>query len=469
MIRASAVWAAAGAMGVFLSSAVHVETGAAGRKGVDLGKLETSLAQHVDRIHERLGFSGAVLVARNGQVVTTIARGFSDPQAKTELRPESLFEIASVTKSVTAIATIRLVEQGKLKLDDSISEHLPNIPDQCEPITIRHLLSHTSGIPGSNTRGNGDDISKVIPTFLAGGPQHPPGTHHEYWNQGYALLSEIIASTTGQPYTKAVETLVFSPCKMDLSLFTGDAPPPNTDVTMGRDTLGRSRSALSHPYGSYGFQYRGMGGMVTNIQDMWKLDRALATKELLKESSITEMTTAKVANYALGFRTGTAPDGSSFHHHSGSVRGFLADFRRYPGIDGAIIVLCNSNNSLAFGLLTQGLETILFGADGGVSIPLRPSDDWLTNASGEYFDQKRRRLVIANADGLPSIRIYWGGPVTHGHLGLAKDGKPHLYMISSKRGRTQLIDDGPITVSPTDQRSKTVSLESLKPPLVFSR
>ena len=125
---------------------------------------------------------------------------------------------------------LRLVQQGKLSLDDSISQHLPDVPEDCRLITVRHLLQHTSGIPGTNSAGGGDDIRKVLPLFLRGGPRHPPGTHWEYWNQGYALLSEIIANASGKDYTTYCKQELFEPAGLLATRFTGDAAPEGATV-----------------------------------------------------------------------------------------------------------------------------------------------------------------------------------------------------------------------------------------------
>jgi CubicO group peptidase (beta-lactamase class C family) len=158
------------------------------------------IVEFVER-SESGGFSGAVLAARKGAVVASVGVGSADLAGKIPNTPATLFEIASATKQFTAAADPRLVQQGRLELDDSIAVYLPGIPQNCRAITVQQLLQHTSGIPGTNTFGAGDEIEKVLPHFLRGGPKHPPGTHLEYWNQGYALLTEIIAVASGKEYT----------------------------------------------------------------------------------------------------------------------------------------------------------------------------------------------------------------------------------------------------------------------------
>ena len=138
------------------------------------------------RRSESLGFTGAVLAAKDGEVVAAVAVGSADLKGKVPNTPATLFEIASATKQFTGAAAALLTQEGKLDLDASIDEHLPKVPRECRDITVRHLLQHTSGIPGTNSAGQGDKVERVIKSFLRGGPVRPPGSSWEYWNQGYA-------------------------------------------------------------------------------------------------------------------------------------------------------------------------------------------------------------------------------------------------------------------------------------------
>lgn len=434
-----------------------------------VGEVGERVRDYVDLIHKRLGFSGVVLAARDGKVVAAVPRGSVDQQGNNRLTDTSLFEIASCTKMFTAIAVLQLTESGKLSLDDSIANHLPDVPDNCKAITIRHLLAHTSGIPGTNTTGAGDAIEKVLPTFLSGGPRHPPGTHYEYWNQGYALLSEVIARASGKSYTEYVRDNIFARCEMTVSRFTGDEVPDGVTVAIGKSSRGASRSALEHPYGSYGFQYRGMGGLVTNVQELWRWDRALQSNRLINEQSVKEMTTAGPRGYGLGCSIITDPSGKACQQHSGSVRGFLADVRRYPSIDGAVFILSNSDDSLPFELVRSGVEQILFGNTPSTAIPVQPDLELAKRMAGQYVDAKGRKLVIESSVGLPSIKIYWGGPVTSGLVGLSDTGAPCLFMITSNNGSLEFTQDTELEIAPGDGKAESVSLLGLTPKLTFKR
>ena len=431
------------------------------------GKVANAIQDYAMAIHQQLGFSGAILAAKDGKVILATALGTSgDGQ---NLDATSLFEIASCTKPFTAVAILQLVEDGKLTLDDPISKHVPGVPGSCHSITIRHLVAHTSGIPGTNSRGSSEDAETAFRSFLRGGPKHKPGSHYEYWNQGYSILSEIISRASGDTYTRFVQKRIFNPAGMTASRFTGDEAPQGLVVAVGCSPHGH-RSALSHPYGSYGFQYRGMGGLVTNVHDLWKFDRALKNRVLLKTPSIGEMIRPGISGYGLGWEIKSAPDGNASHGHSGSVRGFRANIRRYPSIDGALFVLCNDEATTSLSIVRDGAEKILFGKRVNLTIPNRPSAALAESAKGSYVDSKKRRLVIgAGERGLPTLKIYWGGPVTHGFLGITANGKPALYMMSRSENGFQFKVDSEIEFVSRDGEVWSTSLLGVSPKLTFVR
>jgi CubicO group peptidase (beta-lactamase class C family) len=309
---------------------------------------------------EATRFSGAVLAAKDGRVVAAVGVGHADLAGKLRNTPGTLFEIASATKQFTAAAVLRLVQEKRLGLDDSIAKHLPGVPENCRAITVRHLLQHTSGIPGTNSRGGGADLGRVLPLFLRGGPKHPPGTHWEYWNQGYSLLSEIVARVAGEEYTAFCRGKLFTTAGMRATRFTGDAAPARAVVAIGRSARGKPRSALAHPYGSYGFQYRGMGGAVTTVWDLWRWDRALRGDEVLGQSAKAELFKPGLRDYALGWFVKKNARGQWVQSHGGSVRGFVCQIRRYPKDNACLFVLCNRDN-LPVRKMADALEKILFG------------------------------------------------------------------------------------------------------------
>jgi CubicO group peptidase (beta-lactamase class C family) len=379
---------------------------------------------------ESAGFSGTVLAARKGAVVAAVGVGSADLEGKIPNTPATLFEIASATKQFTAAAMMRLVQQGRVKLDDSIALYLPGVPENCKAITVRHLLQHTSGIPGTNSVGGGDDINEVLSLFLRGGPRHPPGTHWEYWNQGYSLASEIIARASGKEYTAFCKEDLFAPAGLRTTLFTGDRAPGGATVAIGRSIRGRPRSALDHPYGSYGFQYRGMGGAVTSAWDLWRWDRALSGDKVLTEAGKRALFEPGMSDYALGWLVRKDARGRLVQSHGGGVRGFVCELRRYPGEDGCLFVLCNSDD-VPVQAIAGALEALLFGDPLPCKEPPRPLGGELLRAiAGTYEDAKGAKLLVETDGKVTRVQIHWSaprGPVTRAVLGLDDRGEVVLY------------------------------------------
>ncbi|MFN0057736.1 MAG: serine hydrolase domain-containing protein [Planctomycetota bacterium] len=351
------------------------------------------IAEFLDHC-ESTGFTGAVLAARGGEVVIARGVGCADLEGKVPNTARTLFEIASATKQFTGAAILKLVEAKKLKLDDSIAMHLPNIPDDCKKITVRHLLQHTSGIPGTNAEGSGDDLVALIPGFLRGGPRHEPGTHWEYWNQGYSLLAGIIERASGKRYGEFCKEQLFAPSGMGVTMFTGDSAPGKLTVSTGRSMHGAPRRALEHPYGNFGYQYRGMGGAVTNVWDLWRWDRALRGEKVLGKAAKEEYFKPGLNSYALGWEVKQTQGGRQAIEHGGSVRGFLCNVRRLPNDDGCVFVLCNGDDIFPH-LITDSLEALLFGGALPIKEPpavLKPEQ--LNALVGKYATKSGEPLVI---------------------------------------------------------------------------
>lgn len=362
------------------------------------------------------GFTGIVLAELRGQVIANIAVGRRGDAGDNPNTTETLFEIASVTKPLTAIALTVLAEQGKLSLDDPIQKHLPNVPEDCSAITIRHLLQHTSGIPGSNLGPPRKELTETVKIFLKGGPQSKPGTKFEYWNQGYALLSAIIESTSKTEYTEAMRNLLFEPAGMTQSCFTGDSPNVRDDVAIGQSTSGLPRSALEPPYGNtYGMQYRGMGGAICNVGDLHRLIQSLRGVKLLNEESKKAMLQPGLGNFGGGWFVETIGESQRRVFHSGSVRGFLSSVTWYPDDESSLIILSNSDNRKPFFTVESACRQLL---ETEFVVPPKAQvfpREFTESIAGQYV--LGPRTVNLTAEGATiKILLDWGGPKTGGVL-----------------------------------------------------
>lgn len=381
------------------------------------GEIGAKIRDFVQQAHERAEFTGNVLAARHGQVVAAVSFGHTNGDDSPPITPSTLFEIGSTTKAVVSVAVFRLQEAGKLKIDDPIHRHLKTVPENCRGITIRHLLQHTSGIPKTNPADWHDDFDATLPLMLRGGPLAEPGNVGEYWNGGYGILSEIISRASGRPYQDYCREAVFQPSGMLVSRFTGDEPPPGIQVVTGTTPGQPSRTALEHPYPNY--KYRGMGGLVTNVWEMWRLDRAMASRSFLRADSICEMTSNPINHYSPGWEIAASEDGQTCHCHSGSVRGFMSMYCRYPQIDGCLVIQINQQSpemGSKMRELTRGCEQILLDRPLLVTFPEPLPREFAEQLAGQYLHARHGTFTV---DKDSKGRINWkSGQVTIGRLQL---------------------------------------------------
>jgi D-alanyl-D-alanine-carboxypeptidase/D-alanyl-D-alanine-endopeptidase len=218
------------------------------------------------------GVAYGVLV--DGELVHTGAFGVRDVGTKAPVDADTVFRIASMTKSFTAVAILQLRDKGKLSLDDSAERYLPELrhlryPTADSPrITIRHLLSHAEGFPEDNPWGDrqlavtDEQMSRMM---LSGIPfSNPPGIAYEYSNYGFAMLGRIVSNVSGVPYREYVASAILRPLGMtSTTLQTSEVPPARlAHGYRWEDDLWKEEPLL--PDGAFG----SMGGMLTSTRDL---------------------------------------------------------------------------------------------------------------------------------------------------------------------------------------------------------
>ena len=169
--------------------------------------------------------AGAVtLVARHGKVFHLEAIGFQDRESRKPMRTNTIFDVRSVTKTVTAVAVMILIEEGKLGLNDPVTKYLPAGP--AHSITIHHLLTHTSGLPSSRPAEIEDitikrdrTLADVVTLHARQEPEFAPGTQFRYTSSGFAILGRIIEVVSGKSYEQFVKERIFDPLGMRDSFF----------------------------------------------------------------------------------------------------------------------------------------------------------------------------------------------------------------------------------------------------------
>ena len=248
---------------------------------------------------------GAVMgIVVDGELVWVKAAGIREATNKAPVTPETVFRIASMTKSFTALAILKLRDDGKLSLDDPVTRYVPALGDLPYPtsdsptITIRHLLTHSEGFPEDNAWGD-RQLAQTDETMRAwmraGIPfSNVPGTAYEYSNYGFAILGQIIARASGRPYADYMRDNILRPLGMNSTTFEKTEVPQDR-IALGyrrEDNAWKAEPILAH--GSFG----AMGGLWTNTHDLarWVAflmsafpPRDEADRGPVKRSSVREM------------------------------------------------------------------------------------------------------------------------------------------------------------------------------------
>lgn len=298
----------------------------------------------------------ALVVARDGAVVTTRTYGSADLARKAPVTRDTVFELGSVTKQFTAMAVMMLVEEGKVSLDASIATYLPDVPDHWRRITVRHLLTHSSGIQEYlsvpdlaekvHAAADHDEITRIL--FESLPLEFAPGDTWAYSNSGYLLLGNIIERVSGKSYWEFLRERVFEPLEMR-STRSSDPRAKIRNRAAGYGWA-EGRFEAREPVAENAYA---AGAIVSTIQDMARWEAALHSRRLLKEASYEEMWTPLSLS-----RGGTPPFSYGFgwvidrHHgepvvlHSGGTPGFSSAIHRYLKDGVSVIVLANAGDRI---------------------------------------------------------------------------------------------------------------------------
>jgi|SRR5215468_657308 len=304
----------------------------------------------------------ALVVIKNGEVVMMKGYGLANLDHDVPVTPDTVFELASVTKQFTATAIMLLVEEGKVKLDDPIREHLPNSPGQWKEIRVRHLLTHTAGLPSNENSWKslyieGGRLNYTTAQLFESATKDPisfePGERYQYSDVGYFLLGMIIEKASGQRYRDFLTERFFKPLGMKSSsvedqwaILKGRA----AGYTLRNGQLVNNRRVVQVELPSH-------YGVYSSVRDLAKWEIALASGKVVKESSLTAMwTPAKLnsgssAQYGFGWGL-ISRGGNRMIQHIG-ITG--TEYTRYPDHKLTVIVLTNLGGSKAQGVNSWGL------------------------------------------------------------------------------------------------------------------
>ena len=315
------------------------------------------MQEHVDRLMSR--YEGHVpgaslLVIRDGKPLIRRSYGYANLEDRIAATPATNYRLASVTKQFTAASILLLTQDGKLDLDDSLRKWLPTLPEVAEAMTIRHVLSHMSGLidyedvtPAAMTAQLHDaDVLKILETQNE--TYFSPGKGYRYSNSGYALLALIVGKASGKDFASFLKERIFTPLGMHDTIAYEQGLSTVNNRAYG---YSEERGTWTRTDQSQTSAVLGDGGIYSSIDDLAKWDAALYDDRLLSAQSrdlaftaATETDDPKV-NYAMGWRVTDEKIGGRTLWHSGETIGFRNVLIRYPEQHFTVVLLTNRNDS----------------------------------------------------------------------------------------------------------------------------
>ncbi len=302
----------------------------------------------------------SLAVVRDGRIVKAKGYGLANIEANFAAAPKTVYEIGSLTKQFTAAAVMMLVEEGKISLDDKIPKYFPDAPPAWNQITVRHLLSHTSGIqnhvavPGFLNQFKTNLLFETTPTreeilkeFFKLPSEFEPGETWAYDNTGYYLLGFVVEKASGKSYYQFLNERVFVPLGMNATRNT-DTRPVVPNRASGYEWVKDKYENRPVLLPTIAFS---AGTIISTVEDLAKWDAGLYTEKLLKKSALEQMwTSAKTNNGAsasFDYGFGWFLDNYRGHRiiqHAGGTQGFSSVIYRYPDDKLTVIVLSNHSD-----------------------------------------------------------------------------------------------------------------------------
>jgi CubicO group peptidase (beta-lactamase class C family) len=309
--------------------------------------------------YENNMFNGTILIANKGKVIYKNYFGYSDMTTMEPLILNSQFYLASVSKTLTSTAIMFLKEQNKINYEDKISYYIPELAKYANQVSIRQVLTHTSGIPNwtkfnifRSSPGNFIDnlTNKDIFDFLVrqDSLDFTPGAKHSYSNSGYMLLAMIVEKVSDMPFRVFMKENIFDSLGMNNTVVYDESKPEIPNKVIGYNMFGEEDDYNLFTYGP--------GGIYSTIEDLYKFDQALYTEKLISKKTLQEaLEKPKLNNgtlyenkysWSYGFGWQFRRDSTKYvMRHSGGFNGFSTVLYRELNNQNSIIILTNKGEN----------------------------------------------------------------------------------------------------------------------------
>lgn len=363
-----------------------------------------------------------LLVARDQTVLARSARGMASIELGVPLKPEHVMRLGSITKQFAAATLLKLIDEGRARLDDPLSRFLPQYP-KGDTITLAQLLDHTSGIrsytsiEGYMVNPVRRDLStaELIAEFKDLPMDFAPGTQHRYNNSGYVLVGAVIEAITGQPWHEALQQRLLGPAQVAVSYPAPDRLVPGHVSGYTRGPQGVAPAGLismTQPHAA--------GALVGNVEALWRWNQLLHESRLLTPATYARMTQPQGPAAAQGYGFGIAAGqvrGLAMLQHGGGIHGFNTQLTYLPGPRVTVALLRNSDSGpLNLEALARQLAAFAAGQAYPEVKPVALAPEALKAYEGVYaLGQATRQLRVV--DGQLTSQRSGGQPIALAPLG----------------------------------------------------
>jgi CubicO group peptidase (beta-lactamase class C family) len=300
--------------------------------------------------HKQSGAPGmSVAVVVNDRIAWADGFGMADVENDVPARANTVYRIASISKPIAATAVMQLVERGRVNLDDPVQKYVPAFPRKGEQtVTVRHLMTHTSGIRHyrggeMESRDSYETVTEALRIFKDDPLLFAPGTRYSYSTYAYNLLANVVETASGLSFEEYLKTHVWGPAGMSATYFDHvDALIPKRAEQYVR----AGSSWRNAPYADLSNKWAG-GGILSTAEDLARFHIALDEGKLLKPATLEEMYTpyrladGKESTYGLGWNVSKDDRGRTWIAHSGGATGGTTYLLRDPSRKLAVAILCN--------------------------------------------------------------------------------------------------------------------------------
>ena len=411
----------------------------------------------------------ALGVFRDGRIDYARGYGMANLELRVANSPQTVFDIGSTAKQFTAFSILLLAKDGRLSLDDPVRRFVPEVPDYGVPVTIRHLLTHTSGLRDylelmdlagirEEDLTTEKDALEVVSRQKA--LNSPPGSEHLYSNTGYFLLSVVVRRASGKSLRDFAAERIFEPLGMTHTQYNDD----HARIIPGRATGYAPRDRGGFEISMSDFEQTGDGGLQTTVEDLLRWDRnfydpSVGDRALLDAMQTPgRLTGGKALSYALGLSIGTER-GLKTVSHGGAWVGYRAQLLRFPDQHLSVACLCNLSTSNPSSLARKVAALYLgdvMQPEPAAKTEAHPapaaSAAELARIAGAYRDPKEGTVWVFSAEGGTLLADVGGQKVRFDRTGAGRftlrEGDLELRVLSEETGgrpRLEALSEGETT------------------------